>query len=198
VPITVCHAAGCSTRTFNQQQNGAQWILHGRYNFNAGSAGYVQVSDQNGQAAADAVRFVPGSVVSEIVIDNAGVGQTGNGRSFTGTWCLSTAPNSYGANSLYSCGGGSDTYRWTPTIPTTRVYDVYVRWTQHPNRSTTVPITVCHVAGCSTRTFNQQQNGAQWILHGRYSFSAGSAGYVQVSDQNGQAAADAVRLLSAP
>jgi hypothetical protein len=125
----------------------------------------------------------PSAATIEIVIDNAGVGQSGNGRSFTGSWCLSTALNPFGANSLYSCGGGIDTYRWTPTIPTARAYDVYARWTQHPNRSTAVPITVCHAAGCTTRTFNQQQNGAQWILHGRYNFGAGSNGYVQVTDR---------------
>jgi hypothetical protein len=34
-------------------------VLHGRYSFTAGTAGYVQTTDASGQAAADAVRFVP-------------------------------------------------------------------------------------------------------------------------------------------
>jgi hypothetical protein len=34
-------------------------VLHGTYSFNTGTGGYVQVSDINGQACADAVRFVP-------------------------------------------------------------------------------------------------------------------------------------------
>jgi hypothetical protein len=33
--------------------------LHGTYRFNAGTTGYVEVSDANGQAGADAVKFVP-------------------------------------------------------------------------------------------------------------------------------------------
>jgi hypothetical protein len=33
-------------------------VLHGRYRFAAGTGGYVQVSDANGQAAADATRWV--------------------------------------------------------------------------------------------------------------------------------------------
>jgi hypothetical protein len=58
VPITVVHAGGSTTRTFNQRTGGGRWQLHGRYTFNGGAAGSVSVSDANGQAAADAVRFV--------------------------------------------------------------------------------------------------------------------------------------------
>ena len=35
------------------------WVLHGRYTFDTGSAGYVQTDDSSGAALADAVRFVP-------------------------------------------------------------------------------------------------------------------------------------------
>ena len=38
--------------------NGGQWNLHGTYTFPAGAQATVQVTDQNGQAAAAAVRFV--------------------------------------------------------------------------------------------------------------------------------------------
>jgi hypothetical protein len=75
---------------------------------------------------------------------------------------------------------------------------VYVRGTQRATRSTNVPITVCHAAACTRRHFNQQRNGAQWILHGQYDFDAGTSGYVQVTGQNGQAAADAVLFIPAP
>jgi PKD repeat protein len=201
VPITVRHAAGTTSRTFNEQSGGGAWVLHGRYSFNAGNAGYVQVSDTAGQAAADAVRFVPvtssspAAAVSEIIIDNAPQGSADATHSFTGTWCVSGAPSPYGTDSLYSCGSGVDTYRWTPAIPTAGTYDVYVRWTQHPNRSTAVPIAVTYAGGTTSHTFNEQSGGATWVLHGRYSFNAGTGGYVEVSDVNGQAAADAVRFV---
>ncbi|HXH07940.1 MAG TPA: S8 family serine peptidase [Vicinamibacterales bacterium] len=197
VPISVTHAGGTTTRTFNQRTGGGQWVLHGRYTFNAGTGGYVQVSDANGQAAADAVRFVP-VPSGEIIVDNAAVGSQDASRSFTGTWCVSSAGGFYGTGSLYSCGNGTlDTYRWTPTL-TAGSFDVYVWWTQHPNRSTTVPISVTHAGGTTTRTFNQRTGGGQWVLHGRYTFNAGTGGYVQVSDASGQAAADAVRFAPAP
>ena len=197
VPLSVVHTGGTTTKTFNQQVNGGKWMLHGRYTLAEGTAGYVQVSAANGQAAADAVQFVPVTTPpagsAEITIDNAGVGVTDAAHSFTGTWCVSTATNSFGSNSLYSCSA-SATYRWTPAIAEDATYDVYVWWSSHANRSTSVPLSVVHGAGTTTKTFNQQVNGGQWVLHGRYAFAAG-AGYVEVSSVNGQAAADAVRFV---
>jgi len=134
--------------------------------------------------------FVPVSQASEIVIDNGAAG-----TSATGTWCTSSASDFFGTDSLYSCGGGVDTYRWTPTFAAANTYDVYVWWSTHVNRSSAVPVTVVHAAGSTTQTFDEQAGGGQWVLHGRYSFNAGTAGYVQVSSANGQAAADAVRWV---
>ena len=289
VPMTVVHAGGTTTKNVNQQINGGQWVLHGRYSFNAGTGGYVQLSDANGQADADAVRFSPSlpdtappsaptgvqataisgtqiklswaastdnvevagylvercagpnctdvtpiaaptttvyldgglspsmsysyqikavdavpnvsapsallvsattSAVADFIIDNGTAG-----TSFTGTWCVSGVGPPFGANSLYSCGLGGDTYRWTPTMPEAATYDVYMWWTAHALRSAAVPMTVVHAGGTTTKNVNQQVNGGQWVLHGRYSFNAGTGGYVQLSDANGQADADAVRFV---
>ena len=309
VPIAVTHAGGTTTKTYNQRTGGGTWVFHGNYSFNAGTGGYVQVSSVNGQACADAVRFVPagaalpvvtitatdntakenpldpgifsvsrtgstssaltvyysvggtatagsdytalpGSVsipvgsstvtitvtpiddtlqesdetvvvtlsanvaytvgtpgnatititsdeqpAGEIILDNAPAGQSGGGRSFTGTWSKSGSSGYYGVDSLFSDSDGTDTYRWTPTIPAAESYDVYVRWTSHVNRSTTVPIAVTHAGGTTTKTYNQQTGGGAWVLHGNYSFNAGTGGYVQVSNVNGQACADAVRFV---
>lgn len=58
VPISVTSLAGSTTRNFDQTTGGGAWVLHGRYNFALGTSGAVQISDSNGQASADAVRFV--------------------------------------------------------------------------------------------------------------------------------------------
>jgi len=89
-----------------------------------------------------------------------------------------------------------DTYRFTPIIPATASYDVYVRWTSHVNRSTSVPIAVVHAGGTSTESYNQQSGGGVWTLHGTYTFNAGTAGYVQVAESSagGQSCADAVKI----
>jgi hypothetical protein len=209
VPITVLSADGAITKTFNEQTGGGVWVLHGRYNFGAGSAGYIEVKNTNGQANADAVRLVPATSpppppppppIPEIVLDNAaaGVQDAAGGRTFTGTWCASSGTSPFGGNSIYSCGTAIDTYRWAPTIPTARNYDVYVWWTTHPNRSTNVPISVSHAGGTTVKNYNQQLTGGQWILHGRYNLPAGVGSYVEVSDANGQSAADAVRFVPVP
>ena len=157
--------------------------------------GVDNASTQTTQVTVDANHTMTAVYGIQIIIDNAPAGQTGNGTSFTGKWCAAKSTNFFGASSLESCGKGLDTYRWTPTIPTTGSYDVYVWWTEHRKNSNNVPITVCHAAGCTTTNFNQQQNGGQWNLHGRYSFNAGTGGHVQVTDQNGRAIADAVRFV---
>jgi hypothetical protein len=135
---------------------------------------------------------------SAIVIDNANPGVRDARRTFTGLWCSSSASDKYGANFLYSCGAGADSYRWTPNLGVGGRYDVYVWWSAHPNRSSRVAIEVVHAAGTTAKNFNQKTGGGRWVLHGRYLFNPGAAGYVQVSDSNGQAAADAVRLVKVP
>jgi subtilisin family serine protease len=138
---------------------------------------------------------------AEIIVDNAaaGVQDAAGGRTYTGKWCTSATAGYYGADSIYSCGSGLDTYRWTPTIPVAKSYDVYVRWTANGNRGMAVPITVSYIGGSTTRTFNEQATGGQWVLHGRYSFGAGTSGYVETTDANGgQTSADAIRFVPVP
>ena len=202
VPIKVVHGGGTANKSFNQKGGGGQWVLHGRYAFAVGTAGYIEVSDSGGQSAADAVRIVPadaGGTPSGIVIDNAllGVSDAAGGRTFTGTWCKSTGTDKFGADSLYSCGGARDTYRWTPTIPTAQSYDVYVWWSTNANRSATVPINVVYSGGSAAKNFDQRSGGGQWVLHGRYAFAVGKTGYAEVTDASGQASADAVRFVPA-
>jgi hypothetical protein len=129
---------------------------------------------------------------ADIIIDNQGAGTRSTGR-----WCVSAAPNAYGTNSLYSCGGGRDIYRWTPTVPAAGAYDVHVWWTSLPSRSSSVPITVAHAKGKATKYFDQRNGGGRWVFHGRYTFTAATAGYVETSDSRGQVSADAIRLVPA-
>ncbi len=281
VPVTVAHADGTTSKRFNQQTGGGQWVRHGNYRFLAGTRGYVQTDDSQGQASADAVRLVPAAaptvatlrvsvsgsgtgrvtstppgidcgsdcsqdyalntVVSliatpgpnsqfvewggpcsgngtctitmadsqflaatfsapSIIVDNAAVNvqDSAGGRTFTGKWCNSAGTSYYGTRSLYSCGSGADTYRWTPRIPATAAYDVYVRWSTHVNRSANVAVKVVHAGGTDTsKSLNQTVNGGTWVLLGRYTFNAGSTGYVEVSDASGLANADAVQLVPA-
>jgi PKD repeat protein len=139
----------------------------------------------------------PPPTPNTIIVDNLVAGTQDATRTFTGKWCNSTGTGSYGTNSLSSCGLGKDTYRWSFSVTTTGAYDLYVQWSTHRNRSTAVPFTVVDSTGLHTKSFNQQVNGGQWVLHGRYSFAAGVSNYVEVSDVNGIANADAVKIVPA-
>ena len=70
---------------------------------------------------------------AEIIRDNLAVGQSDSQRSFTGGWALSGTAGQFGANSLYSNGGGLDTYTWKSGVFHTSqacTYRVDVWWTQ--------------------------------------------------------------------
>ncbi|GAB4257691.1 MAG: hypothetical protein Kow0092_04820 [Deferrisomatales bacterium] len=58
VPVTIHHANGAVEVLVNQQVAGGQWNRLGQYLFEAGSVGDVEISGRNGEASADAVRFV--------------------------------------------------------------------------------------------------------------------------------------------
>lgn len=160
------------------------------------AAGAVSEGQKTNNVMAVPITVFPAPAV-QVIVDNAPAGtqDEAGGRTFTGTWCTAGSGGNYGTWSLRSCGEGVDSYRWTPTLPISGSYDVYVRWTSTSLHATRVPIVVSHSGGITTREFNQRNGGGIWQLHGRYSFGAGSSGFVEVNDVNGEASADAVRFV---
>jgi hypothetical protein len=126
----------------------------------------------------------------EIIVDNR---DTNTER--TGTWIVSSGADPWEGESLYNNGGS--TFRWIPEVPRDGEYEVYAWWTYHGNRSSNVPYTIVAAGGQMQVTVNQHDSalGGQWNLLGTCAFKAGSAGYVEVSSANGQACADAVKLV---
>jgi len=112
----------------------------------------------------------------------------------TGTWLVSSGASPWNGESLFSDNNGS--FRWFTELPSAGSYEVYAWWTYHPNRSTNVPYRIQHAAGIDTVYVNQKDTslGGQWILLGTYNFAAGNSAYIEVSSENGQASADAVRF----
>jgi hypothetical protein len=166
----------------------------------AGTAEVTVLTPGPGGGTSNPVSFVI-TAPPEIIIDNAppGVQDPAGGRTFTGRWCPADALNQFGLDSLIACGSGLEKYRWTPTIPAAGTYDVYMWIPTYAGRSMSVPFTVVHAAGTTTRSFNLGSSGGAWVLHGRYSFNPGTGGYVEVRDtNNGLAGADAVRFKPVP
>ena len=94
-------------------------------------------------------------------------------------------------------GDGGDRFRWSLNIPAAGNYDVYAWWTYHNNRSSSVPYYIHHAAGTDVVIVDQHDTSlaGQWVLLGSYTFAPGSGQSVEVSSENGQASADAVKLI---
>lgn len=127
---------------------------------------------------------------TEIIIDNGD-----SNTSFTGNWLNSSGANPWGTSSLYNSSNA--TYRWSPNIGQANRYQVYAWWTYYSTRSATVPYSISHDNGLTviTTAQNNSAQAGQWHLLGEFDFSPGGDNYIQVSSENGQACADAVKLV---
>jgi uncharacterized lipoprotein YddW (UPF0748 family) len=137
----------------------------------------------------------------DIVIDN-----TSTGFSYYGDWALSSsAATKYGADYLYALTttnlSAATAYAiWRPTIPVSTSYQVWVWYGESSNRPADALYQVYHDAGIADCYTNQTIHGGQWCLLGTFRFTAGTGGYVKLTNYsmtNSKAViADAVRFVS--
>ena len=151
----------------------------------------VEVVDDNGDTADEELTINVSAVSTEIIIDDLDP----NTES-TGTWKVSSGENPWDGRSLYNNNG--NLFRWLPTITTAGTYDAFVWFTHHPNRSDQVPYRVGDAVGVLLETIVDQSNATlagKWHPIGTVTLNAGTDHYVEVSSENGQASADAVRFV---
>jgi polysaccharide biosynthesis protein PslG len=132
---------------------------------------------------------------TDIIQDNTDAGVTVNG-----SWSASTGTPGYqGSDYLHdgNTGKGTKSVVFTPTVPETGTYEVFLRWTSHSNRANAVPVTITHAGGSTNLQVDQTNNGAAWVSAGSYAFNAGTSGSVTISNTgtSGYVVADAIRLL---
>jgi hypothetical protein len=132
----------------------------------------------------------------DVVLDNS----DNTGVVITGTWTARTTGSGYfGGNYITDGNGGkgSRNVKYTPTLPSSGTYAVYGRWASSSSNATNARYIVTHSAGSTTVTANQQVNGGSWRLLGSFSFAAGTAGSVTISNTGTTQAvvADAVRFV---
>ncbi|WP_339249982.1 polysaccharide lyase family 8 super-sandwich domain-containing protein [Paenibacillus sp. FSL P2-0136] len=135
----------------------------------------------------------------EVIVDNNDT----TGVLKTGSWkTAAVQTDRYGVNYLHddNSGKGSKSITFTPDLPATATYSVYMMWPQHFNRSTAIPLEVVHSGGTATLNIDQTANGGAWNLIGTYSFTAGTSGSVTIRNNGttGYVAADAVRWVRNP
>jgi len=200
VPVEIYDGSALLDKVFvNQQANGGQWNTLGTYKFN-GKARVVVISEGNLSTSADAVQFLtvdispnpaepPPSEPAEYVIDNAATGTTSYG-----IWEVSSRPNAYGDNSVYSWNKGGY-FAYEASISGTSTVSLW--WTDHPTmRCNHVPVEIYDGDILLDRVFvNQQTNGGKWNKLGTYEFS-GTARVVVISEGDLSTSADAVQFLT--
>lgn len=91
------------------------------------------------------------------------------------------------------------TATWTPDLPKSGRYAVYVSYVSRPNSVNDARYTVYHKGGRTQLSVNQQMGGGTWVYLGTYEFEAGSRKNGRVvlsnrSDYRGVVTADAVRF----
>jgi Tfp pilus tip-associated adhesin PilY1 len=129
---------------------------------------------------------------SDIIIDNRDSGYTE-----TGSWGESGASGGYKDSSRYTNNSGHYA-TWTPDLPETGTYKVYVWYTYWSTRDTNAKYIVHHAGGDSVYRLNQRVDYSQWVELGEFSFSQGSSGYVRIvrdgSSTGSSTSADAVKF----
>lgn len=124
-----------------------------------------------------------------VIVDN-----DSDGFSKTGIWRDSTGLAFWGPNpSVYTQTSG-DSAIWTPNLLSSGLYEVFVRWTKAATRTSNALYTIHHDNGDTTRIMDQNGSlDARWNSLGQFEFSAGNAGYVTLTAQDGYpTCADAV------
>ncbi len=134
---------------------------------------------------------------TEVIVDNTDPDffVTGSWSTYTG----STYPK-YGVDARYRAAGtGSATATFQPNLPLTGDYEVFIWLGYLVSGATNAPFTVQHAAGSTTVLVNIQGTygtGGFWYSLGVFPFTAGTSGYIQLSDDaDGTVLADAARWV---
>ncbi|GIF96193.1 FAD-dependent oxidoreductase [Catellatospora citrea] len=143
----------------------------------------------------------PLTAPGEIIVDSS----TSAGVTRAGVWLTSTSiAGYYGPDYEHddNTGKGVNRLRFTPTIPVTGSYQVFLRWTAHANRASNVPVDVCAGGTVTTRTVDQRTGGGQWASLGTYTLPAGSSPtaasvLIRTEATDGYVVADAARFVPA-
>ncbi len=138
------------------------------------------------------------SAYPQIVVDN-----DTEGFSHFGFDIISKGGNKefYGENfrsSKVAAAPGECWARWTPNIPISATYEVFMKWSSDIARPNKAPVTVVYHGGDSAKSIsvNQQIRADAWCRLGSFSLRAGTDNYVEITNAEGvNTIADAVKFV---
>ncbi len=150
--------------------------------------------DSSYTTSASATTLGPEQVI--VTLDNA----AGQGISGSGIWYSSTLVSGYTGSDYFQDGksGKGKNLRFSPQLPGSGTYKVYIRYTSAANRAKNVPIDITSLAGTNTVRVDERSGGGQWVLLGAYNFDPSSAYApsvtIRTAGTNGFVTIDAVRF----
>ncbi|MCX7748367.1 MAG: S8 family serine peptidase [Clostridia bacterium] len=119
------------------------------------------------------------------------------GFSLMGSWGYSEA-EAYRGTKAYSSDFSGDTAVWTPDIPTSGYYKVYIWYPNQTGSTTSAQYTVTYKDGNAMTAVDQTKGGGTWKLLGTYYFEKGNTGNVKLTVTSGKTAADSVMFEPVP
>ncbi len=100
-----------------------------------------------------------------------------------GSWIEGSYSGGWWVDYLFcNAGGDEDWATWTPSLPDSGRYDVYMWWNAGSNRCDSVFVRVQGTENDSLFV-SQKGSGADWHYLGRHVFDDGSGGYIGISDR---------------
>ncbi len=126
------------------------------------------------------------------VIDN-----TATTTAVVGTWPTGGGQTAFGSSfRTHAAGTGTNSFTWTPTLPSSGSYRVYSRWVAGADRATNATYEITGTAGTTTVAVNQQLRDGEWVLLGTFAMAPGVGHNVRLTDNaNGLVVADAVKFV---
>jgi len=194
-----------------ESSDGLNWTYAGSQTVTMTSAAYFGVAVSSGSTSilnatgvdnvdnADINANVPG-VTSAIIIDSAAT----TGLVKTGSWTVSgTTTSAYGSTTLTAWTPATpSSLTFTPTIPVTGQYEVYLRRLSSYQFGDHTPLKISSTSGTSTGLIDEQIGDQLWNYLGTFNFAAGTTGSLSINNTSpggyGYVSADAVMYVPLP
>ncbi len=209
---TIYHANGRTTVSGDQLPLANQWLDLGNYTFNAGSGGWVELTDLNGEThisrsvSFSALRFTrigdpPGNDGATVAEDPDIQPGYGGGMCDSAWYQFTNSRGHYAYLTLNTNDPAQSTNsaQWNTVLPYTGNYKVEALIANHgliywscPSKTLSADTsdaryTIYHANGAQTVSRDQLPLADEWLDLGTYAFTGGTNAKVSLTDLNGEA-----------
>ncbi len=188
-PYVINFDGGSTIVRVNQQTNGGMWNLLGEFNFQAGTSGYVKITDAftgtgGLQIMADAIKFASVPPPVDLIVDNTQAVIEGN-------WNTSTSGDKYGFDYNYapssSVGNPTSIATFSPAIAVPGKYNIYAFFPGNATRTSRASLVISYHGGTIVTNLNQTSSSGGWRkIASELDFAIGTSGYVQMANDTGE------------